>query len=346
MTILGPIMPSCATKFFALTICLALLAAPNASTAQERELKIGMIGPFSGTAAGAAQQVFDGLMLGVQHSGGKVGGLKTTVIREDDDKGNRLSRKNQGIRDLCSAKANPLIICIGLPVQEIQEVLRAGVPGGSGRVRAAAQTARRGVERTNALSQPFGDVRERRASRVVKVDGQRLRRQRLPQPAHDVGHLGWHRDADGVADGDLVTAQVRQAARHVEHLVGRDPPLVRAPEARRDVAPQPHSLAFRLGHEPAEAREALCDRGIDVLPIEGLAGSGKDRDLAAARVQCDDLVREIGREWHGLRKRSCARNLQTRQHCPSVCAVVSTVATGHGDTENRLVFAPREIYAG
>jgi branched-chain amino acid transport system substrate-binding protein len=57
---------------------------PSASTAQERELKIGIIGPFSGVAAGAAQQVFDGLMLGVDSAGGKVGGLKTTVIREDD----------------------------------------------------------------------------------------------------------------------------------------------------------------------------------------------------------------------------------------------------------------------
>ena len=85
MTLLRSIQPSPATKpWTLLTICLALLAAPNASPAQERELKIGIIGPFSGTAAGAAQQVFDGLMLGVDAAGGKVGGLKTTVIREDD----------------------------------------------------------------------------------------------------------------------------------------------------------------------------------------------------------------------------------------------------------------------
>ena len=67
-----------------LVICVALLAVPNAAAAQERELKIGIIGPFSGTAAGAAQQVYDGLMLGVDAAGGRVGGLKTTVIREDD----------------------------------------------------------------------------------------------------------------------------------------------------------------------------------------------------------------------------------------------------------------------
>jgi branched-chain amino acid transport system substrate-binding protein len=71
-----------------LTACLCLGSAvgmlPGLSVAQERELKIGIIGPFSGPAAGAAQQVLDGLLLGVDAAGGKVGGLKTTVIREDD----------------------------------------------------------------------------------------------------------------------------------------------------------------------------------------------------------------------------------------------------------------------
>ena len=71
-----------------LTACLGLgIVAgmlPGVSVAQERELKIGIIGPFSGPAAGAAQQVFDGMLLGVDAAGGKVGGLKTTVIREDD----------------------------------------------------------------------------------------------------------------------------------------------------------------------------------------------------------------------------------------------------------------------
>lgn len=68
----------------ALLAVLALIATGSGSPAQDRELKIGIIGPFSGTAAGAAQQVLDGLMLGVDAADGKVGGLKTTVIREDD----------------------------------------------------------------------------------------------------------------------------------------------------------------------------------------------------------------------------------------------------------------------
>lgn len=73
---------SCGTKIIgALSLVLALTAI---STAQERELKIGVIGPFSGAAAGAAQQVLDGFMLGVEAANGRLGDLKTTVIREDD----------------------------------------------------------------------------------------------------------------------------------------------------------------------------------------------------------------------------------------------------------------------
>jgi branched-chain amino acid transport system substrate-binding protein len=74
------------TRLPAVCLCLGVAAGmlPGLSVAQERELKIGIIGPFSGPAAGAAQQVFDGLLLGVDAAGGKVGGLKTTVIREDD----------------------------------------------------------------------------------------------------------------------------------------------------------------------------------------------------------------------------------------------------------------------
>jgi ABC-type branched-subunit amino acid transport system substrate-binding protein len=57
---------------------LGLLAAalPGLASGQERELRIGIIGPFSGPAAGAAQQVLDGLMLGIDTAGGKLAGLK------------------------------------------------------------------------------------------------------------------------------------------------------------------------------------------------------------------------------------------------------------------------------
>jgi branched-chain amino acid transport system substrate-binding protein len=84
MTFPFRIQRSTAGKSVALFAALGLIATSSVSSAQDRELKIGIIGPFSGPAAGAAQQVLDGLLLGVDAAGGKVGGLKTTVIREDD----------------------------------------------------------------------------------------------------------------------------------------------------------------------------------------------------------------------------------------------------------------------
>src|ERR1700755_2568531 len=77
----------CTTRWIsglAFAVTSLTLAGGLHAAAQEPELKLGIIGPFSGQGAGAAQQVFDGFSLGIEASGGKVGGLKTTVIREDD----------------------------------------------------------------------------------------------------------------------------------------------------------------------------------------------------------------------------------------------------------------------
>lgn len=62
----------------------ASVLAPQATFAQSPGIKIGVVGPFSGPSAGAAQQVLDGFVLGVESRGGKLGGLEATVIREDD----------------------------------------------------------------------------------------------------------------------------------------------------------------------------------------------------------------------------------------------------------------------
>lgn len=69
-----------------LTTASALIASTSigVAQAQTKDLKIGVVGPFSGPSAGAAQQVLDGFVLGVETFGNKLGGLNTTVIREDD----------------------------------------------------------------------------------------------------------------------------------------------------------------------------------------------------------------------------------------------------------------------
>jgi branched-chain amino acid transport system substrate-binding protein len=57
------------------------LAVPAAAQGQ---LKIGFIATFSGPGGALGRDLADGFMLGVEHSGGRVGGLTTEVIREDD----------------------------------------------------------------------------------------------------------------------------------------------------------------------------------------------------------------------------------------------------------------------
>jgi len=62
---------------------LALLVAAPAQ-AQQKPLKIGFIATFSGPGGILGQHLYDGFMLAVEQHGGKLGGLPTEVIKEDD----------------------------------------------------------------------------------------------------------------------------------------------------------------------------------------------------------------------------------------------------------------------
>jgi len=59
----------------------ALLAA----TAHAQELKIGIIAVLSGPQAVLGGQLRDGFNLGVKHAGGKLGGLATSIVVQDDE---------------------------------------------------------------------------------------------------------------------------------------------------------------------------------------------------------------------------------------------------------------------
>ena len=59
----------------------ALLAA----TADAQELKIGIIAVLSGPQAVLGGQLRDGFNLGVKHAGGKLGGLATSIVVQDDE---------------------------------------------------------------------------------------------------------------------------------------------------------------------------------------------------------------------------------------------------------------------
>jgi branched-chain amino acid transport system substrate-binding protein len=62
---------------------LAMLGAAPAQ-AQQKPLKIGFIATFSGPGGILGQHLYDGFMLAVEQAGGKLAGVPTEVIKEDD----------------------------------------------------------------------------------------------------------------------------------------------------------------------------------------------------------------------------------------------------------------------
>ena len=62
-------------------LLIGALAWGGAATAQ---FKVGFMATLSGPAAALGQDMYDGFMLGLEHSGGKFGGVDVEVIREDD----------------------------------------------------------------------------------------------------------------------------------------------------------------------------------------------------------------------------------------------------------------------
>src|SRR5258706_3538975 len=56
--------------------------APPPAAAQT--VKIGFIATFSGPGGTIGTHLYDGFMLGIEHAGGKLGGLTPEVIKEDD----------------------------------------------------------------------------------------------------------------------------------------------------------------------------------------------------------------------------------------------------------------------
>ena len=69
------------TARFIATACVLLLATPAGAA---EKVKVGFIATFSGPIGQIGQHMYDGFMLGVEHAGGKLGGLATEVVKEDD----------------------------------------------------------------------------------------------------------------------------------------------------------------------------------------------------------------------------------------------------------------------
>lgn len=67
-------------------LALALSTALAALTAQAQELRIGLLTTLSGPGSGLGVDIRDGFRLGLQHLGGRLGGVETVVIEADDER--------------------------------------------------------------------------------------------------------------------------------------------------------------------------------------------------------------------------------------------------------------------
>ena len=73
------------TRFMTRSVCtLAMAGAALFGGVAHAQMKIGFMATMSGPAAALGQDMYDGFMLGLEQSGGKLGGVEVEVIREDD----------------------------------------------------------------------------------------------------------------------------------------------------------------------------------------------------------------------------------------------------------------------
>jgi branched-chain amino acid transport system substrate-binding protein len=81
-------------RLLALVSALVLCATPALAA---EKLKLGYVATFSGPAGVIGQHGWDGFLLGVEHLGGKLGGLAPEIVKEDDqlkpDVGLQIARK-------------------------------------------------------------------------------------------------------------------------------------------------------------------------------------------------------------------------------------------------------------
>ncbi len=70
--------------FYRSACALALMGTLAFAGVTHAQMKIGFMATLSGPAAALGQDMLDGFMLGIERSGGKLGGVEVEVIREDD----------------------------------------------------------------------------------------------------------------------------------------------------------------------------------------------------------------------------------------------------------------------
>src|SRR5689334_13121169 len=151
-------------------------------------------------------------------------------------------------------------------LEHVGEVLSREIARGAGRVGTSSQTAGRSVEGRDPALEPRIDVGESGPSRIVKVQGEHAARDAgFVERLDDVVDARRGRDADRVAERDLVDRKVEKLVGDLPNRFGRDRPLVGAPEDGRNVASYPNSLLPGPSDNRSESLDRLVHTRIDVV---------------------------------------------------------------------------------
>src|SRR5690606_41775613 len=131
---------------------------------------------------------------------------------------------------------------------------------------------------------------------VVEMPPQNLQRH-VPGAGFDGGpDLAGRADADGVAQGDVVAAEVVHLLHDPGRLLRRDLALEGAADRDRDEAAHLDAVALRRFDHGAEAFDAFLDAAIDVPAREAFAGSGKDADRLGPGRACRLVTLHVRRQ--------------------------------------------------
>lgn len=118
---------------------------------------------------------------------------------------------------------------------------------------------------------------------VVEMDADDVGKHALlAQQGEQFEHVSRCRDADGVAQAQLVAAHVHQRLADARDLVQRDRALPGVTEAHGDIAADMGALVLGVFDDGLEHGQRLVHRAVEVGLREGLGGAGEDGDPVRA----------------------------------------------------------------
>ena len=119
--------------------CLAALSLSlTATAARAEQLRIGLMNVLTGPQAALGKQINDGFNLGLKHAGGKLGGVETQVVSQDDElkpdvavnKAKQLVERDK-VHIVVGPTFSNILMAIAKPVTDAQTILISPNPGPS-----------------------------------------------------------------------------------------------------------------------------------------------------------------------------------------------------------------------